>query len=91
MPHTTSAEKRLRQTEKHRARNRASAKAIKLQVRAVHDALTGGDAGKAKTELVTAAKRLDKAAARGRIHKNKAARMKSRLAKRLNKAAAAAK
>jgi small subunit ribosomal protein S20 len=89
MPHTTSAEKRLRQTEKRRALNRATAKAVKLQVRAVHDAVKAGDNGKAKAELVAAAKGLDKAAAKGRIHKNKAARMKSRLAKRLNKAAAA--
>jgi len=88
MPHTTSAEKRLRQTEKRRALNRATTKSIKLQVRAVRDAATAGDNGKAKTELVTAFKRLDKAAANGRIHKNKAARLKSRLAKRLNKPAA---
>lgn len=89
MPHTTSAEKRLRQMEKRRARNRASAKVIKLQVRTAREAITGGDPGKAKTEFVAAAKRLDKAAAKGRIHKNKAARLKSRLAKRLNKTAAA--
>ncbi len=86
MPHTKSAEKRLRQTEKRRKRNRTIAKSIKLQVRAVHDAVKTGDAGKAKTELVTAAKQLDKAASRKAIHKNKAARLKSRLAKRLNKA-----
>jgi len=48
-----------------------------------------GDSGKAKTELVAAAKQLDKAASRKSIHKNKAARLKSRLAKRLNKAASA--
>jgi small subunit ribosomal protein S20 len=91
MPHTKSAEKRLRQTEKRRKRNRTITKSIKLQVRAVHDAVKTGDTAKTRTEMVSAARTLDKAASRKAIHKNKAARLKSRLAKRLNKAVAANK
>jgi small subunit ribosomal protein S20 len=54
----------------------------------VADALKGGDAAKVGTELTAAAKKLDKAAAKGVIHKNKAARMKSRLARKANAATA---
>jgi small subunit ribosomal protein S20 len=84
MPHTKSAWKRLRQSEKRRQRNRTTIKGIKKQTRVLTDALQGGDAGKAATELVSTAKQLDKAAARGVIHPNKAARLKSRLARKIN-------
>jgi small subunit ribosomal protein S20 len=88
MPHTKSAAKRLRQSEKRRQRNRTWIKQVKKQTRAVADALKGGDAAKGGTELTAAASKLDKAAAKGVIHKNKAARMKSRLARKANAAAA---
>ena len=87
MPHTKSAAKRLRQNEKRRRRNRTWIKTIKKQARAVSDALAAGDAAKAGTEAVGAVSKFDKAAAKGVIHKNKAARLKSRLAKRLAVAA----
>lgn len=83
MPHTKSAWKRLRQNEKRRARNKTTVKALKKQQRVVADALTTSDPAKAAAEIVTATKKLDKAAARGYIHKNKAARLKSRMAKKL--------
>lgn len=83
MPHTKSAGKRLRQSEKRRARNKTTVKALKKQTRAVAEAVKAGDSAKLATEMVTAAKKLDKAAARGVIHKNKAARLKSRMAKKL--------
>lgn len=84
MPHTRSAAKRLRQTEKRRRRNRAWVKTIKKTVRGAEEARTSGDATKAGTETVVAIKTLDKAAAKGVIHPNKAARLKSKLAKKLN-------
>lgn len=83
MPHTKSASKRLRSSEKRRQRNRTAMKGVKKQTRAVADALTGGDAAAVSTAMVAASKKLDKAAARGVIHKNKAARLKSRMAKKL--------
>lgn len=85
MPHTQSAWKRLRQSEKRRRLNRTWVKSIKKEVRDVTDALATGDVATATTELASAAKRLDKAAAHGVIHKNKASRLKSRLAKRVAK------
>ena len=84
MPHTKSARKRLRQTDKRRKRNRLAMKAVKKETREVNDALAVTDAAKAAAELPSAAKQLDKAAARGVIHKNKAARLKSRMAKKVN-------
>ena len=84
MPHTKSAWKRLRSSEKRRRRNRTTAKLIKLQSRKVSDAITAGDATVAVTEAKMAAKKLDKAASRGVIHKNKAARLKSSMARKIN-------
>ena len=89
MPHTKSAEKSLRQTEKRRLRNRAAKKAIKTQIKAFLEALDGGDAV-AEFKLTT--RKLDKAAAKRVSHPNAAARKKSQLARKLGaKAGAAAK
>jgi small subunit ribosomal protein S20 len=82
--HSLSAKKRVRQTLKRRARNRARKEQIKDQVKSFTAALTGGNFNKAEQELRLVAKRLDKVAAKGTIHKNTAARKRSRLARRLN-------
>lgn len=84
MAHSLSAKKRVRQNMKRRARNRARKEVLKDQLKSFATALTGGDFGKAETELRQVARRLDKVAAKGTIHKNTAARKRSRLAKRLN-------
>jgi small subunit ribosomal protein S20 len=89
MPHTTSAEKRNRQNEKRNLRNRAVKKAVKLTIRDANEAIQAGDAAKIAPAINLANKKLDKAAAHKNIHKNKANRLKSRLAKRVNKAKAA--
>jgi len=89
MPHTPSAWKRLRSSDKRRRRNRTGIKAIKLQNRKAADAIGGGDAAVVKTEVLAAVKKLDKAANRGLIHKNKAARIKSKMAKKVNAMTAA--
>lgn len=91
MPHKQSAWKRLRQNEKRRKLNRTWVKSVKKETREVTEAVAAGDVAKAVAELPSAMKRLDKAAAHGVIHKNKASRLKSRLAKRINKVQAAAK
>jgi len=88
MPHTKSAEKSLRQTEKRRLRNRAAKKAIKVQIKTFLGALTGGDAA---AELKAAIRKLDKAAAKRVIHPNAAARKKSQLARKLAAQTAGAK
>lgn len=87
MPHTRSAEKRLRKAEKRRKQNRAAAKKIKTVRRAVAEAITSKDAGKIGTEVKATQATLDRAAAKGYIHANKAARLKSRLAKKIKAAA----
>ncbi|MFM8272641.1 MAG: 30S ribosomal protein S20 [Gemmata sp.] len=81
MPHTASAWKRLRKNEKKRRQNRTAAKKIKLQRRTVAEAIAGTDAAKATTELKNTQAMLDRAATKGYIHPNKAARLKSRLVK----------
>ena len=88
MPHTKSAWKRLRSSDKRRRRNRTTAKLIRLQTRKLTDAVKAEDITLVKAETVATVKKLDKAAARGVIHKNKAARLKSKMAKRLNAMAA---
>jgi small subunit ribosomal protein S20 len=80
MPNTPSAKKRLRQDAKKRLRNQAAKTRIKTETRKV---LTGGD-------IKTAFSAIDRASAKGIIHRNAAARKKSRLAKRVAAAASSA-
>lgn len=81
MPNTASAKKRLRQNEKKRLHNRSLRSRMRTQIRRVREAAEAGDGEKAQAEFRTAAKRLDQAAAKNLIHKNAAARSKSRLSK----------
>lgn len=81
MANIKSQIKRNRQNEKKRLRNRAFRGAARAALR---DARSGIDAGKPNPEAVAEAiSRLDKAAEKGVIHKNNAARRKSRLMKAL--------
>lgn len=86
MPHTASAWKRLRKNEKRKKQNRLVAKSIKVKRKAVAAALQGGDAAKTGEAAKSVQATLDRAADRGYIHKNKAARLKSRLAKKIKAA-----
>ena len=78
MPRSRTVVKRQRQTKIRRVRNKSVRSELGSQERKVRLA---ADGAAAKTELKTLQKDLDRAAARGVIHKNKAARKKSRLAK----------
>jgi small subunit ribosomal protein S20 len=78
-----SAVKRARQAEERRRRNVSNRSAIKTAIRRFEAALTAGDMTAAKAALRRTTILLDKAAAKGVLHKNKAARKKSRLAKQL--------
>jgi len=89
MPHTKSAAKNLRKSEKRKAHNRVVKRDVKIQVKALETAITGG--GDSVAELTKTYSAVDKAAGKGVIHKNKAARIKSRLMKAVAKAAAAKK
>ena len=84
MAHSLSAKKRIRQNIKQRARNRARKELIKVELKAFATAAATGDPNKAEAELRKVASRLDKVASKGTIHKNTAARKRSRLAKRVN-------
>ena len=86
MAHSLSAKKRVRQTIKRRARNRYRKEQLKETVKAFTTAVSTGALDKAATALNEVAKRLDKVAAKGTIHKNQASRKRSRLARRLNAA-----
>jgi len=79
--------KRNRQNEARRVRNKAVRSELKTRTKA---AAAAAEAGADDAEELTrlAVKRLDKAASKGVIHKNQAARRKSRLAKRVNAASA---
>ena len=83
MPNIKSAIKRVATTEKKRANNVTAKSAMRTAVKQAEAAIANNEAN-AKEVLVAASKKLDKAATKGLIHKNAAARKKSRLAKRLN-------
>jgi small subunit ribosomal protein S20 len=91
MPHTRSARKQLRKNLKRRAHNRSLKSAIKTQIKKVLEVADGGDLEGLKKEYNTAAKKLDKAAAKRVIHPNLAARKKSQLARLVHRKATAAK
>src|SRR4051794_20284687 len=90
MPHTPSAKKHIRKTEKRRLRNRIIKKTIRTHCKRVVAAVAEGNVELIKTELVLAVKKIDKAAAKRVIHPNMAARKKSQLARLVNTKAAAA-
>lgn len=91
MAHSISAEKRIRQSKKHQARNRWSKRRVHEAVKEFDGLTHGGDKAKAEEAFRAASATLDRVAAKGAIHPNKAARKKSRLAKRLNAMKAGAK
>jgi small subunit ribosomal protein S20 len=78
----------MRKAEVRRLRNRSDRSALKTVVKKCRAAATGSDADAAQTAFRLAVKKLDQAAAHNLIHKNAAARTKSRLAKLLQKPAA---
>ena len=86
MAHSLSAKKRIRQNVKQRGRNRWRKEQAKEAVKALDEAVRKGDDQAAGERLKLVYKKVDKMAAKGAIHKKTAARKKSRLAKRMNKA-----
>ena len=84
MANIKSQIKRNRQNEKRRVRNKAARSEIKTRVKRAVEATEQG-AEESVDALRTAVKRIDKAAAKGIIHKNQAANRKSKLMRRLAK------
>jgi small subunit ribosomal protein S20 len=81
----------MRQANKRRLVNRSARTAIRSVIRKAEEAIAGTDAGNTDAALRAAAKKLDQAASRKFIHRNKAARLKSRLSTLAKKKAAGAK
>ena len=83
MANTKSAEKAARQAEKHRARNVALRSRMRTAVRTVTAAISGGEKEAAKSNYQKAVPVIDALVSKQIIHRNKAARHKSRLAARI--------
>jgi small subunit ribosomal protein S20 len=84
MANIKSQIKRNRQNQVRHDRNKAVRSELKTRYKSVVTATEAGDAEAAEEAARTAQRRIDQAAASGLIHKNTAARRKSRLARRMN-------
>lgn len=84
MPNIKSAIKRVKINAGKNAQNTMTKSAMRTSVKKVEAAIVLNDAEAAKNSFAEAAKQLDKAASKGLIHKNAAARKKSRLMKKMN-------
>jgi small subunit ribosomal protein S20 len=83
MPNNPAAEKRMRQEQKRRLHNRSIKSLVKTQITKARQAINGEDAN-SEAAVRAAVSELDRAAKKGVIHRNNAARRKSRLMKQLN-------
>ena len=85
MAHSLSAKKRVRQNAKRRIINRARKSEVKTAIKGFEAAISSGDRKAAVQQCKLAVKKLDRMASTKTVHKNKAARLKSHLARKLNK------
>lgn len=83
MAHTLSAKKRIRQNVAARARNRWRLRAMREALKTFQGAVASGNAEQAADAFRAASKVVDKTAQNGVIHRNQAARRKSRMSARL--------
>ncbi len=90
MTHSSSAEKRVRSADRRRLRNRSVRSDTKTHVRQALPLIEGRPTEEAEVAVRRAVSALDKAAQKGVIHPNNAARRKSRLMTKYNAALAAA-
>jgi len=88
LPVTKSATKQVRVTEKRRLRNRSIRSLVKTKITKAERLIFSGELEPAGAAVVAAISTLDRAAEKGVIHANNAARRKSRLMKKLNEAQA---
>ena len=86
MPVTKTARKQMRVNERKRLRNKPILSQCKTYITKAEKLIFSGDLEEAQKAVVTAISSLDKAAEKGVIHPNNAARRKSRLVKKLNEA-----
>jgi small subunit ribosomal protein S20 len=88
MPNHKSAEKRVRQSERRRLINRNNRTKLRTSIKKLRTALDGGDAQAAGGLLPITVSEIDKAVKKGALHRNAAARHKSRLTRRVTQASA---
>jgi small subunit ribosomal protein S20 len=87
MPNHKSAEKRVRQNEKRRVLNRGNRSKVRTYIKKMRAALDSGNNEEIQSVLPEAISVIDKSVQKGVMHKNAAARFKSRLTVRANQAA----
>jgi small subunit ribosomal protein S20 len=85
MPNHKSAEKRVRQNEKRRQVNRSNRTRLRSSIKKLRGAIAEGNATELLPETIST---IDKAVQKGVLHRNAAARYKSRLTTRVNQASA---
>ncbi|MFV0477583.1 MAG: 30S ribosomal protein S20 [Parahaliea sp.] len=88
MANSAQAKKRARQAEKRRSHNASLRSLVRTQIKKVIAAVGTGDAEQAKAAYAAAVPVIDRMADKGIIHKNKAARHKSRLSSKIKALAA---
>jgi small subunit ribosomal protein S20 len=84
MPNHKSSEKRVRQNEKRRNINRSNRSRVRTQIKRLRAAFTAGDKSLSQELLSPTVSTIDKAVNKGLLHKNTAARYKSRLTAHVN-------
>ena len=85
MPNKKAQAKSMRQNKKRNLRNKAAKATLRSQIKKVRTALENKNVEEVKTNFNTAVSVINKTAERGIIHKRKAARLESRLTKKVNK------
>ena len=86
MPRSKSAQKQVRVAERKRLRNKSVRSQGKTKITKAERLIFSGELEAAQKAVIAATSSLDRAAEKGIIHDNNAARRKSRLMKKLNKA-----
>ena len=87
MPNHKSSEKRVRQSEKRRVINRSHRTKVRTYIKKVRAALESGKSDEIQNVLPEAISVIDKSVQKGVMHKNAAARYKSRLTAKANQTA----
>ena len=83
MANSLSARKRARQAEKHRLLNASQRSRVRTSIKKVLTAIEAGDKSAAEAAYKEAVPAIDRSVSKGLMHKNKAARHKSRLNKHI--------
>ena len=84
MPNHKSAEKRQRQNEKRREINRSNRSRLRTEIKRLRAALSSGDKDAIQELYASTVSAIDKSVNKGVLHRNAAARYKSRLTARVN-------